>query len=146
MKLSVVMDTNVLVSGVLWRGVPFQLLRWAEKSILTIYISLDILEEVHRVLHYPKLRQYIDLKKTSPDELFAKIESLCKIIQVEQQVDGVCSDPDDDKFISCALSASVDILISGDEHLLGLEEYHSIRIVTAREFHQDNVKKIGSHE
>ena len=54
MKLRAVMDTNVLVSGVLWRGVPLEVLRWAEKNSLVIYTSLGILAEVHRVLHYPK--------------------------------------------------------------------------------------------
>jgi uncharacterized protein len=76
MKVSVVMDTNVLVSGMLWRGVPFRLLRWAEEGILTVFISLDILEEVHRVLHYPKFQQYIDIEKTTSGEFFTKIESL----------------------------------------------------------------------
>ena len=46
MKLRAVMDTNVLVSGVLWRGVPFELLRWAEKNSLVIYTRLEILAEV----------------------------------------------------------------------------------------------------
>ena len=46
MKLRAVMDTNVLVSGILWRGVPFELLRWAEKHSLIIYTSLDIMAEV----------------------------------------------------------------------------------------------------
>jgi putative PIN family toxin of toxin-antitoxin system len=84
MKLRAVMDTNVLVSGVLWRGVPFELLRWAEKDSLVIYISLEILSEVHRVLHYPKFQQYIDNQQVSPGELFAKIVSLCTIIQADQ--------------------------------------------------------------
>jgi predicted nucleic acid-binding protein len=45
MKLSAVMDTNVLISGILWRGVPFHLLRWAEEGNLMIYTSLDIIRE-----------------------------------------------------------------------------------------------------
>lgn len=66
MKLRAVMDTNVLVSGVLWRGAPFELLRWAEKHSLIIYTSLDIMAEVYRVVHYPKFQQYIDNQKASP--------------------------------------------------------------------------------
>jgi len=60
MKLQTVLDTNVLISGILWRGVPFQVLRWAEERHLRIYTSLEILAEVYRVLHYPKFQQYID--------------------------------------------------------------------------------------
>ena len=142
MKLRAVMDTNVLVSGVLWRGVPFELLRWAEKNSLVIYASLEILAEVHRVLHYPKFQQYIDNQQTSPGELFAKIASLCTIIQVDQVVKGVCSDADDEKFLSCALAANVEVLVSGDRHLLNLVQYQFVRILTAREFYQENIHKV----
>ena|GEM_PF-5062402 len=49
MKLRAVMDTNVLVSGVLWRGVPFHLLRWAEGGTLIIYTSLEIMAEADEI-------------------------------------------------------------------------------------------------
>ena len=142
MKLSAVMDTNVLISGILWRGVPFHLLRWAEEGNLMIYKSLDIIAEVYRVLYYAKFQQYITNQESSPEELFAKIESLCTIIQVDRAVKGVCSDPDDEKFLSCAIAASVDILVSGDKHLLELKQYQSVRILTAHEFYQENINSI----
>jgi len=139
MKLQTVMDTNVLISGILWRGVPFQLLRWAEERHLRIYTSLEILAEVYRVLHYPKFQQYIDNQQASPGELFAKIASLCTVVQVDQVVKGVCSDADDEKFLSCALAANVAVLVSGDKHLLDLKKYRSIHILTAREFYEENI-------
>ncbi|MBW1700229.1 MAG: putative toxin-antitoxin system toxin component, PIN family [Deltaproteobacteria bacterium] len=142
MKLKAVMDTNVLISGILWRGVPFNLLRWAEEGRLRIYTSLEILSEVYRVLHYPKFQQYIDNQQASPGELFAKIVSLCTIIQVDQVVKGVCSDADDEKFLSCALAGNVEVLVSGDKHLLDLKQYQSVRILTAQEFYQENIHKI----
>lgn len=142
MKLRAVIDTNVLVSGVLWRGVPFHLLRWAEGGTLIIYTILEIMAEVHRVLNYSKFEQYIDKQKVSSRELFAKIASLCTIIQVEQVVSGVCSDADDEKFLSCALAANVKVLVSGDRHLLDLKQYKSVRIMTAREFYEENIHKI----
>ncbi len=142
MKLRTVMDTNVLVSGILWRGVPFQLLRWAEERHLRIYTSLEILAEVYRVLHYPKFQQYIDNQQASPGELFAKIASLCTVVQVDQVVKGVRPDADDEKFLSCVLTANVGVLVSGDKHLLDLKKYRSIRILTAREFYEENIHKI----
>ena len=60
MKIRAVIDTNVLISGVLWQGLPFQLLRWAERNSLVVFTSLDIMAEVHRVLHYSKFQHYID--------------------------------------------------------------------------------------
>jgi len=142
MKLRAVIDTNVLISGVLWRGVPFYLLKWAEENSLIIYTSLDIMAEVYRVLNYPKFEQYIDKQKASSGELFTKIASLCTIIQVDQIVKGICCDPDDEKFLSCALTANVEVLVSGDKHLLDLKQYKSFRIVTAREFYEENIHKI----
>ena len=139
MKLQAVIDTNVLVSGILWRGVPFQLLRWAEEHHLRIYTSLEILAEVYRVLHYPKFQQYIDNQQASPGELFAKIASLCTVVQVDQIVKGVCSDADDEKFLSCALAANVAVLVSGDKHLLDLKKYRSIHMLTALEFYEENI-------
>jgi putative PIN family toxin of toxin-antitoxin system len=142
MNLSAAFDTNVLISGILWRGIPFQLLRWAEEGSLRIYTSLEILTEIHRVLHYPKFQQYIDSQQALPGELFAKIASLCTIIQVDQIVKGVCPDADDEKFLSCALAGNAEVLVSGDRHLLDLKQYKSVRIVTAREFYEENIHKI----
>lgn len=81
MNLNAVFDTNVLISGILWKGIPFQLLRWAEERSLRIYTSLEILAEVHRVLHYPKFQQYIANKQASPEALFAKIASMRSLLQ-----------------------------------------------------------------
>ena len=142
MNLNAVFDTNTLISGILWRGIPFQALKWAEEGSLRIYTSLEILTEVYRVLHYPKFQQYIEDQQASSREIFAKIASLCTIIQVDQVVKGVCSDKDDEKFLSCALAANVEVLVSGDKHLLDLEQYQSVRILAARQFYEENIHKI----
>jgi len=57
------------------------------------------------------------------------------LIQVDQNVTGVCSDAADEKFLSCALSAGVGVIVSGDRHLLDIKQYRSIRILTAQEFY-----------
>ena len=71
---------------------------------------------------------------TSIDEL---LESLLRIVQITQElkvVRVVRADPDDDKFIACAVAARVRWLISGDTHLLSIQRYKSIRIVTPQQF------------
>ncbi len=98
--------------------------------------------EVHRVLNYPKFEQYIDNQQVSPRVLFAKIVSLCTIIQADQVVKGVCFDADDEKFLSCALAANVEVLVSGDKHLLDLKQYKSVRILTARKLYEENVQRV----
>ena len=84
-----------------------------------------------------------DNQQVSPGELFAKIVSLCTIIQADQVVKGVCSDADDEKFLSCALAANAKALISGDKHLLDLKQYQSVRILTARKFYEENIHKVA---
>lgn len=142
MTIKAVLDTNVLISGVLWRGTPFQILKWAEEQQLLIYSSLDILSEVHRVLNYPKFQKYTDTQQVLPEELLSKITSLCTIVSIDRVVEGAGPDADDDKFLSCALSANVDCLVSGDKHLLDLRTYRSIRILTAREFYEENRARV----
>ena len=56
---------------------------------------------------------------------------------------GVCSDADDEKFLSCALAANAKALISGDKHLLDLKQYQSVRILTARKFYEENIHKVA---
>lgn len=141
MTLKAVLDTNVLILGVLWRGTPFKILKWAEEQRLLIYSSHEILSEVHRVLNYPKFKQRIDTKGVLPGELFAKIMSLCTSVSIDKVVEGAGPDPDDDKFLSCALSSKVDSLVSGDKHLLNLKTYRSIRILSAKEFYEKNAEK-----
>ncbi|MDZ7699070.1 MAG: putative toxin-antitoxin system toxin component, PIN family [Deltaproteobacteria bacterium] len=140
--MKAVLDTNVLISGVLWKGTPFEILKWAEEYRLLIYSSLAILSEVHRVLNYPKLQKYVETEEVLCVDLFTKIASLCTVVDIDKVVEGAGHDPDDDKFLSCALSANVDILVSGDNHLLDLKKYHSIRIVTPREFFDENKGKM----
>ncbi len=141
MTLKAVLDTNVLISGVLWRGTPFKILRWAEDHRLSIYSSLDILSEVQRVLNYSKFQKYIDTQQVLPEELLAKITSLCTIVSIDKVVENAGPDADDDKFLSCAMSANVHSLVSGDKHLLDLKMYRSIRILTAREFYEENMDR-----
>ena len=111
---------------------------------LTIVYSFSVFATTEQriVEILPKFEQYIDKQKASASELFAKVASLCTIIQVEQVVSGVCSDTDDEKFLSCALAANVKVLVSGDRHLLDLKQYKSVRIVIAREFYEENICKI----
>ena len=50
---------------------------------------------------------------------------------------GVCPDPDDEKFLACALASGVTVLVSGDKHLLNMKQYESVRILTAKTFYKE---------
>jgi len=143
MKLKVVIDTNCtdlrhyLARHTVWAAE----MSW-ERLLDNLYKPW-ILAEVNRVLNYSKFQKYIDREKASPGELFGKIASLCTIIYPKQEVKKICSDKDDQIFLSCALAAKAGILISCDKHLLNIKKYKSVRILTAQEFYIENIRNIS---
>ena len=54
-----------------------------------------------------------------------------EIVEITSEVSGVCKEPDDDKFIACALSASADFIVSGDKDFCDIVTYNSIKIIKA---------------
>lgn len=128
--VKVVLDTNVLVSALLFGGTPGRLrLLWKEKRIQP-FMSQAIAAEYLRVFAYPKFQ----LTRNEIEYLLhQEILPWFETIAAPQGEAMVLEDPSDDKFIWCAEAAKVDWLISGDEHLLKLD-YPKIPIVTPAEF------------
>jgi len=127
----VVLDTNVIVSALLFKGALSRLVElWQKRKIIPI-ISKETFAELTTVLHYPKF-------SLSKDEIRSVIEHevlpYFEVIEVVKNVKGVCRDPGDDKFISCALSASVDCIVSGDKDFCDLGQYKAVRIISASDF------------
>lgn len=127
----VVVDTNVLISALLFKGALSRFVELWQKGKIVPVISKKIFEELRVVLEYPKF-------SLSKDELKSIIEHeilpYFEIVEVKEEVKGVCRDPEDDKFISCALSASADYIVSGDKDLCDLKQYGPIKIVRASDF------------
>ena len=132
--MRVVVDTNVYISGLLWTGVPHDLLHVAETGNLVLVTTPAIMEEVREVLVRPKFAARIATLGTSVGELVESLLSIIEIIQEPKVTPIILKDPDDDKFIACAGASRVRWIISGDEHLLSLGRYKTVRIVTPRQF------------
>ena len=114
----VVIDTNVLVSALLFKGVPGELIEcWKQRHIIPL-TSRDIIDEFIRVLSYPKFQL---TEKEIEFLLHQEILPWFEIVTVKIRTPYVADDPDDDKFIWCALAGRVECIISGDEHLLNLD-------------------------
>jgi putative PIN family toxin of toxin-antitoxin system len=113
----VVIDTNVLISALLFGGVPGALVDlWKSGRIQPLY-SGDMAEEYLRVLAYPKF----SLSEEEIDFLFSQeVLPWFKIVTVTMNRTFVPADPSDDKFIRCAIAGKADVILSGDEHLLNL--------------------------
>jgi len=131
--MNIVIDTNVVISAILFGGVPGKLIDLWKKGRLTPLITEEIMAEYIRVLAYPKFM-------LSEEEINYIIhQEILPFFKVVKSVSGpaiITKDPDDDKFIQCAQAGNAKIIISGDQHLLALRSPHGIKILTPYQFIQ----------
>jgi putative PIN family toxin of toxin-antitoxin system len=128
--VKVVLDTNVVVSAYLApRGPAGAILRLAEEQRFTLAISSSLLEEYERVLNYPHLQ--VLHRKTAADltQIVVRLAKLGERVTPVNRLIAVAADPDDDKFLACAIEAGARLIVSGDKHLLDLGSYEGIQIL-----------------
>jgi putative PIN family toxin of toxin-antitoxin system len=127
----VVIDTNVIVSALLFGGTPGKLIPLWKNNEIKPFVTQKIIGEYINVLAYPKF----DLVENEINYLiYNEILPYFDVIQSEENQRIVLNDPSDDKFIQCAISANADYIISGDHHLLSIAAYKGVKIVTASQF------------
>lgn len=131
--MRIVIDTNVWVSGLLWRGAPWQVLRLAEEGRLTLCTAPAILAELTDVLSHERLQLRLDELGLTPADLVGYAMSLASLFDVSEGDLLVQADPDDDVFLRCAQVAEAAYVVSGDHHILDLRVYAGIPIVTVRD-------------
>lgn len=126
-----VLDTNVVISALLFSGPPSQLVPAWQSGRLRPIMSARIFDEYLRELAYPKF-------KLTPAEIRGLIEEeLLPFIETVQSPPLPITnlrDPDDSKFVDCALAANVRWLVSGDDDLLSLKRVQSVEIVSVAAF------------
>ena len=128
--MKVVVDTNVVVSGVFFGGMPSRVLEaWRDRKI-DLVVSPDILEEYRRVGEHLEA-QFADV---SLAPFLALLVMNAEIIEPPDLPDQVSRDQDDDKFIACALAGNCRFIISGDKDLLEVSGYQGVTVVAPREF------------
>jgi putative PIN family toxin of toxin-antitoxin system len=128
--MRIILDTNVFISGIFFSGPPSQILmEWKNKSF-QIVLSEQILSEYQRVAD--------ELSHKYPQ---VEITPIIELVTIHGQlVDttgisiSICEDPDDNKFIECAIAGECEIVVTGDKHLLKLAGYGGIKILRPREF------------
>jgi len=128
--MKIILDTNVFISGIFFSGPPYNILQAWRNGRFTLLLTPEIFDEYQRVaeaLH----------KKFPAVDLTALLELIiveAEMIQAEPLGEGVCADPDDDKFIACALACGVKLIVSGDQHLLDVNGYRDIEVLKPRAF------------
>ena len=127
--MRVVLDTNVLVSALLWRGAPYRCLLAIQAGLSDLVLSPPILDELEGVL----LKKFGHTPETAR-EAIALLSSLASLVDVPGLLRVVSDDPADDKFLETAQIGRADYIISGDRHLLALGARSPIPVLTARAF------------
>lgn len=134
--ISAVLDTNVITSAVLIQGgTEDRVLRAWFADDYWLVLSITILDEVRRVLEYPRIRARRWMSDTETGQLLERLAESSIFVEGKKRVQ-LCRDPADDKFIVAALEGRAAYIVTGDADLLDLEKHQDIEIVTPRRFLQ----------
>ncbi len=133
--LKIVLDANVFVSALINpHGKPAQILNYVFENKIRLFTSPSIIEELQRVLSYPKLVKRHGLEKEELKEFVSDLLSIVSLVEGKKAVAVIVEDPTDNNYLSCALDAKADFIVSGDMHLLNLREYEGTQIITPTRF------------
>jgi putative PIN family toxin of toxin-antitoxin system len=128
--MKAVVDTNVFISGIFWKGPPSKVLEAWSRGRFRLVLSPEIFTEYQRVTE--------DLGRKYPEVDAGKILDLvgyhAEVVPDLKFTKPICSDPDDDKFLAAALSAKASFIVTGDKALLKIAEFDSAKIIQPSAF------------
>lgn len=133
--MRVVLDTNQYVSALLKsESNSAKLLTLAAEGQITLIVSPDILDEIRRVLSYPKIRKLHRRTEREIEQFIRQTEKIAVITPGTLEVDAIPADPADNIILACAVESNADYIISGDHHLKDLGAYQGIEILEPATF------------
>lgn len=127
--MRIVVDTNVIVSALVFGGLPRRVFEAVESGACKFYYSTEIESETRRVL-----RDKFGWDEQRLDRYLPVLWGLGEQVMPRRRVNAVNEDPDDNRILECALASGADVIVSGDSHLLRLTAFEGIAILTPREF------------
>lgn len=140
-RLRLVLDTNVLVSAFLWRGLPGRLIELAGENEIRLFTCKPLIDELAATLAKKKLAKYVQATGLTSTQILAAYRRLCTNVTVRPLESRISRDIDDDLVLACALAAKADLIVSGDDDLLVLGSFQNIPILSVAEAAQHlNVK------
>jgi uncharacterized protein len=125
-----VIDTNVLIAGLLWHGAPHALLGQVRSTTLGLVSSPVLLAELADVLSRQKFDVALLRSNTSREQSLAQVRQLAEVVEPPPLPQPVCRDPDDDELLALAIAARADLIVSGDNDLLVLQQFQGIPILS----------------
>jgi len=128
--VKVILDTNVLVSGIFFDGPPARILEaWRDQRI-QIVVSRPILDE------YEEVAAELARKHGGTDigEILRLVLVTADFVVAPDLLEPICTDHDDDKFVACAIAGGVSVIVSGDRALLRVDGFAGVQVVRPRTF------------
>ena len=130
MRPIVVYDTNILISGMVWGGIPYDCIKLAITDRVEGVTCAEILAEFDE-----KLTTKLEYSQFQTSRITTRLLGFLRMVKITNQLESVTTDPDDNKVIECALVGGATHIVTGDRrHLFPLRNYQDILIVTARNF------------
>ena len=125
----IVVDTNIYISAIFWGGKPREIIDLGRDNRVHIFTSLEIENEIAE-----KLRAKFRLNEEEINQILLDFSTLPVPVKVTTKIEVIPDDPEDNKFIECAVISGANYIVSGDKHLLDLKEYSGIKILKASEY------------
>ncbi len=125
----IVIDTNIYISAIFWGGKPREIVDLGRSGQISIFTSSEIEEEIVR-----KLKTKFGLSDEEAAQILLDFSTFTTPVKTSRRITVIDDDPDDDKFIECAVSSRSSFIVSGDKHLLKPEHYKGIKILKAADF------------
>jgi hypothetical protein len=133
--MRIVLDANVLVSAVLSPdGTPARILEAWRAEQFDVVISDAIVEEIDRVLYYPKIIRRHRWSEEHMQHFLDDLAHLAVVTPGQLTLAVLANDPPDIRYLACTVEGDAADIASGDEDLLQLGIYQGIRIITPRQF------------
>jgi|SRR3989338_2279679 len=124
-----VLDTNIFISALFWRGAPHEVLQAGFSGKFTPLVSAEIIWELEE-----RLKNKFHFPDSDTDEFLEVLTLNSYIVEPSIQLEVVRADPTDNKIVECAVAGRAHFIVSGDHHLLDVREHGGIKVVTARTF------------
>ncbi|MBI4660603.1 MAG: putative toxin-antitoxin system toxin component, PIN family [Verrucomicrobia bacterium] len=131
--MKAVVDNNLIVSGLLWGGPPSRLMEAVRDGRVELAFSLSLYAELEDVLHRTKFAERMARREATPAGVLATVMAVAEmVVPSPLAMPPNLRDPDDLPVLECAMAAGAEAIITGDNDLLVLKEFHGIPILTAR--------------
>lgn len=133
--MRVVLDTNIFVSALISRqGNPAKILdKWQKKEI-EVVVSSAIIAEIHQVTGYERLQKKYHRIREEREGLIDDLRKFATIVEPQQKLSVVLADESDNRYIECAVESGANYVVTGDPHLLTVNEYQGILMISPATF------------